>query len=189
MQYDAVAIGVSAGGLAALHAIIPLLGNEFPVHVLIVQHMGPDSKNFLVSHLTKSCRCRVKEAEDKDRPQQGTVYVAPPNYHLLVEEDKSLALSTQERVNFSRPSIDVMFTSAAEAHQDRLVGVVLTGANNDGTAGLGTIKKYGGLTIVQAPETAAEPTMPRSAITAVDPDHVLPLEDIGPFLRDLFNAY
>ena len=113
------------------------------------------------------------------------IYFAPPNYHLLVEYNQAIALSTEERVNFSRPSIDVLFETAADAYLDELVGVVLTGANSDGAAGMARIKQFGGLAVVQSPETAEAEAMPRAAIEAADVDYILPLNEIGCFLNSL----
>ncbi|SCY19125.1 chemotaxis protein CheB [Desulfoluna spongiiphila] len=183
--FEAVVIGVSAGGLAALEAILPVLDESFGLPVLVVQHLSPDAESYLPQHLDIRCVLRAKEAEDKEPLKPGTVYVAPPNYHLMVEADKTIALSTEQRVNFSRPSVDVLFETAAEVFCQGLVGVILTGANSDGAAGVVKVKQYGGMVVVQDPETAAADAMPRAAIQAVTPDHVLPLERIGPFLKTL----
>lgn len=184
-SFEAVVIGVSAGGLAALEAILPVLDESFGVPVLVVQHLSPNTESYLPKHLDIRCALHAKEAEDKEPLKPGTVYVAPPNYHLMVEADRTIALSTEERVNFSRPSVDVLFETAAEVFCKGLVGVVLTGANSDGAAGVARVKALGGLVVVQDPETAAADAMPRAAIKAVTPDHVLPLERIGPFLKTL----
>ncbi len=184
-QYDAVVIGVSAGGLAALGEILPQLDKRIPVPIFIVQHVSPDSDNFMPTHFDSHCHVSVKEGEDKEPPEKGTVYFAPPNYHLLVELEKTLALSVEERVNYSRPSVDVLFDTAAEAYGDKLIGIILTGANSDGALGLRKIKQFGGLTIVQSPETAEADSMPRAAIEATDVDHLLPLSEIGVFLNSL----
>lgn len=142
--YDAVVIGVSAGGFKALEQILPRLDGEIPVPLLVVQHVSPDSDNYMPRHFASRCVVKVKEAEDKEKPARGTVYFAPPNYHLMVEFDRTLALSADEKVNFSRPSVDVLFETAADAYGEKLVGIVLTGANADGAAGLAKIKKMGG---------------------------------------------
>lgn len=188
MKYEAIVIGVSAGGLAALNQVLPQLGSYFPQHVMIVQHMRPDADNFLADHFNKLCQATVKEAEDKETPQPGTIYFAPANYHLMVEADKRFALSGQERVNFSRPSIDVLFETAAEAYLEKLVGVILTGANSDGTAGLIKIKNMGGLTVVQSPQTAEAHAMPQSAIENLEVDHIIPLDAMGAFLNSLIQG-
>lgn len=179
----AIVMGVSAGGLAALNAILPHLSKDLALPVIIVQHMSPDSDDFLVQHFDKRCSLRVKEAEDKMPIENGTIYFAPANYHLLVEEDRSLALSTAERVQYSRPAIDVLFETAADVFQEGLLGIILTGANSDGTKGAGRIRQLGGLVIAQNPETAEAPAMPRSAI-ANGVDAILELEQIAPFINE-----
>nr|WP_321469045.1 chemotaxis protein CheB [uncultured Desulfobulbus sp.] len=183
--YEAVVIGVSAGGLAALDRILPRLHSPFSVPILIVQHIGADSDSYLPTHFDIRCAMTVKEAEDKERIQGGKIYFAPPNYHLMVEQDRSIALSIDEKVNYSRPSIDVLFETAAITYRQNLIGVVLTGANNDGARGLARIKRYGGLTIVQDPDSAEVDTMPKAALEATDVDRVLPLEEIAVLLNKL----
>lgn len=183
--YDAVVIGVSAGGLAALEKVLPMLDASIPVPVFVVQHIRPDSDNYMPLHFDRRCKVDVKEAEDKEVPAPGTVYFAPPNYHLLIELEKTLALSVEERVNFSRPSVDVLFETAAEAYRDKLIGVILTGANSDGARGLAKIKRFGGMAIVQTPESAEANAMPLAALDAVEPDQVLPIGEIGTFINSL----
>lgn len=183
--YEAVVIGVSAGGLAALEKVLPKLDKDFPMPVIVVQHISPDSDNYLPMHFDRRCFVTVHEAEDKDVLQAGNVYFAPPNYHLMVELERTLALSVGEKVNFSRPSVDVLFETAAEAYGDKLIGIILTGANSDGAMGLKKVKDFGGLTIVQDPETAEADAMPKSAIDAVEVDHILPLNKIGHILNEL----
>jgi len=183
MAYDAVVIGVSAGGFHALRTVIPALRAGFPTPVLVVQHISPHADDFLARSLDQESRVGVKEAEEKERAQPGWVYIAPPNYHLLVELDGTLSLSIENRINYSRPSIDVLFEAAADAWGAKCIGVVLTGANDDGSRGLLAIKRRGGLAIVQDPATAEVDAMPRAAIARAHPDHILPLEAIGPFLN------
>lgn len=187
-NYAAVVIGVSAGGLAALDDILPALNPAFCLPVLIVQHMSPSVDNYLPAHFNVRCALKAKEAEDKEPIKHGTIYFSPPNYHLMVECDRSIALSIDPKVNFSRPSVDVLFETAADAYRDQLVGVILTGGNSDGSAGLARIKELGGLTIVQDPETAEAEAMPASAIESTEIDHILPLDRIGDFLNSLCNA-
>ena len=184
-NYRAIVIGVSAGGLKALSAVLPKLRGGLPLPVLVVQHLSPVSDTYLVDHLRRLCAVKVKMAEDKEPAEAGVVYLAPPDYHLLVEADNSLALSLENRVNYSRPSIDVLFASAAEAYMDGLIGVVMTGANADGAQGLARIKECGGLTVVQAPETAEVDIMPLAALETVAVDYVVPLERLGRFLNSL----
>lgn len=186
IRYEAAAIGVSSGGMDALCVIFPLLLKEYcRLSILIVQHLHPHSENYLAQHLDSICELQVKEADEKDLLRPGMVYVAPANYHLLVEADKTLALSTSPKVNYARPSIDVLFETAAEAYRESLVGIILTGANDDGSRGLRRVKECGGLTIVQAPETAEAPSMPRSALRSTAVDHVLSLSEIGDTLNQI----
>ncbi len=183
--YEAVVIGVSAGGIAALEKILPTFTKGFPAAIIIVQHMAVGGGNYMVEHFRASCSLSVKEAGDKDEIKPGTIYFAPANYHLLIEAQKTLALSVDDKVNYSRPSIDVLFESAADAYCRKLIGVILTGANADGAAGLVAVKKRGGVTIVQTPESAEVATMPKAAIAACRVDHILALEKIGPYILNL----
>ena len=185
LKYEAVVIGVSYGGLAALSRIFAALPADYPLPVLVVQHLHPRQGEEFFRHLNELCLLTVKAADDKEAIVAGHIYFAPPNYHLLVEKDRTLSLSVDERVNYSRPSIDVLFESAAAVFGSRLVGVVLTGANDDGSAGLRVIKERGGLAVVQDPATAAAEYMPGAAMAAVAVDHVLPLAEIGLFLAAL----
>lgn len=184
-KYQAVVIGVSAGGIAALGKILPVLPEDYGLALLIVQHISADGGNYLVEHFATGCALPVVEAADKEPVRQGTIYFAPPNYHLLVERTKTIALTVDAKVNYARPSVDVLFETAAEAYCDSLIGVVLTGANNDGAAGLVKIKELGGLTIVQSPKSAEAKAMPMAAIDALEVDYILDLEDIGHFLGTL----
>ncbi len=184
-RYRAIVMGVSAGGFKALSTVLPKLQPSLPLPVLIVQHLSPVSDTYLVDHLKRLCAVKVKMAEDKEPAEAGVVYLAPPDYHLLVEADNSLALSLENRVNYSRPSIDVLFSSAAEVYLEGLIGVIMTGANSDGAEGLARIKECGGLAVVQAPETAEVNVMPLAAMEVVAVDYVVPLERLGRFLNSL----
>ncbi len=184
-RFSAAVIGVSAGGLNALSRILPQLDRDIGLAIVVVQHIRPDSDSYLVQHLARLSAVRVKEAEDKERIEPGIVYFAPPDYHLLVERDGTLSLSTEERVNFSRPSIDVTFETAAEAFCDRLIGIVLTGANSDGSRGLAKIKYFGGMTVAQSPDSAEYAIMPRSAIESVEVDRIVPLSEMAELLNTL----
>ena len=188
VPYDAVVIGVSAGGLHALRAILPRLPEKFPVPVVVVQHRGPESDGFFTEYLGQRCAVQIKEAEEKEMAAAGTVYLAPANYHLLLEDDRTFSLTLESRVRFARPSIDVLFESAADVYGSRLIGIVLTGANDDGSRGLAAIKNRGGLAVVQDPADAEVDTMPRAALQATEVDFVLPLAAIGPFLANLYTA-
>ena len=184
-SYEAIVVGVSAGGLVALAEVLPKLDKDMTLPVMIVQHQSHDSDDFLVRYFDDLCRHSVKEVEDKMPVESGTIYFAPANYHLLVEPDKTFYLSTEARVNYSRPSIDVLFESAADTYMDRLVGIILTGANSDGTNGAARIKELGGLIIAQDPETAEADAMPMSVIKHVQVDHILALNRIGDFINSL----
>jgi len=183
--YQAVVIGTSAGGTAALAAVLPGLPAGYRLPIIICQHLHPRQHGPALLHYCDTIVLRIKEAGDKEHIQPGTIYFAPPNYHLLIEEDRSLALSIDERVNFTRPSIDVLFESAADAYGPALVGVILTGANHDGAQGLRRVKERGGLTIVQDPRTAEASFMPEAALHATAVDHVLALGAIGGLLAGL----
>lgn len=185
LKYRCIAIGVSAGGMDALSIIIPGLPPAFPIPVVVIQHVSPHSDNYMTRYLDNISTIKVKEVDEKEKIRSGIVYTAPPNYHVLVEEDETFSLSMEGRINFARPSIDVFFQSAAEVYGPHLVGAVLTGANNDGSQGLKMVKEKGGLTIVQDPHTAEVDGMPRAAIEATKIDHILTLEQIGPFLVKL----
>ena len=180
-------IGSSAGGLNALKVLFHGLDYRFNIPLIIVQHISPDSENYLIHILNNIMKLQVKEADEKEQPMPGMAYLAPPNYHLLLEPDRTFTLTIDERVNYARPSIDVLFETAAEAYKEKLVGVILTGANNDGSKGLKKIKEFGGLAIVQDPDTAEVDSMPRSAMQATTVDHIIPLEEIAPFLNSLLE--
>lgn len=178
MNYEAIVIGVSSGGMNAMKTMFPLLPKEFNIPIIIVQHISANSENLWIRLLNDKSNLEIKEADEKEKIEHGKIYIAPPNYHLLVEKNKTFSLSIDERVNFARPSIDVLFESAAEAYKNKLIGVILTGSNNDGTKGLKLIKEYGGLTIAQDPSTAESSFMPASAIAAMQVDYILSLEGI-----------
>ena len=173
--------------MEALSIIIPGLPAKFPVPIVVIQHISPHSDNYMTRYLDTLSAIRVKEVDEKEKIQPGIVYTAPPNYHVLLEEDETFSLSVEERINFARPSIDVFFESASDVYGARLVGIILTGANKDGSKGLKLIKEKGGLAIVQDPKTAEVDGMPRAAIEATEVDYILTLEEIGPFLVKLGN--
>lgn len=185
MPYKAVVIGASSGGLNALKAILPVLPEGFTMPIIIVLHIGAVSGSYWIEMLNNLCKLHVKEADEKEKIQQGYVYIAPPNYHLLIERDETLSLSIDKRVNFARPSIDVLFESAADVYKERLIGIILTGANNDGTEGVRKIKKYGGLVIAQDPETAESAVMPASAIEKSAVDHISSLGRVTELLMEI----
>ncbi len=178
MKYEAIVIGVSSGGINAMKVIFSLLPKGFNTPIIIVQHLGAHSDNQLIKLLNDKSNLSIKEADEKEKIENGKVYIAPPNYHLIIERDKTFSLSVDEPVNYARPSIDILFESAAEAYRDKLIGVILTGSNSDGTVGFKKINEYEGLTIAQDPKTAESAYMPASAIAAIKPDYILSLEDI-----------
>lgn len=184
-QFKVIVIGTSFGGLNALKMNLTVLPKDFPTPIVVVQHLGKDPNDSFIMHLDAICKVRVKEAQEKEKMEPGTVYFAPPDYHILIEDNMTLSLSIDDKVNFSRPSIDVLFESAAYAFHEQVAGVILTGANTDGSIGLKKIKELNGLSIVQDPDTAEALTMPRAAIATCPVDHILPLADIGRFLIEL----
>lgn len=183
-----MAIGVSSGGLHAMKRLLGALPADFPLPVLVVQHISPDAGDGMAKLLDDACAIRVKEADEQERIVPATVYFAPPNYHLLVERGGLLALSADPPVNFARPSIDVLFESAAQVFGPALVGIILTGANHDGSQGVRAIKAHGGMVIVQDPADAETPQMPLAALAAMKPDHIAPLADMAALLQRLAGA-
>jgi len=184
-RIDAVVIGASAGGVEALSVVLPVLPAETPVAVMIVVHLPRDRPSLLVDIFSRKCAMTVREAEDKEPVEAGTVYFAPSNYHLLVDPGPQLALSVDDLVHHSRPSIDVLFESAAHVYRDRLLGVILTGANEDGAEGLAMVHDTGGITVVQEPRTAHSSQMVVAARSLRKPDYVMTLEEIADMLAHL----
>ncbi|MGZ3441040.1 MAG: chemotaxis protein CheB [Polyangia bacterium] len=179
-----VVVGTSLGGMRALETILRGLMVDFPLPIAVVQHRGVDGdqQSQLTRFLQLHCALTVCEANDKEPMAGGRVYLAPPDYHLLVDEGR-FALSVDERVSHARPSIDVLFESAAASYREGVLGVILTGASADGTHGAACIKRRGGSVVAQDPRTAEAPTMPQAAIAAGAVDRVLPLAEIAPFLN------
>jgi two-component system chemotaxis response regulator CheB len=182
--YGLVAIGASWGGLRALETVLAALPADFPAAVVVAQHRDPDADGLLTELLGRHSVLPVSEAGAQDEVAPGRVVVAPAGYHLLVDRG-CVGLSTEAAVHFSRPSVDVLLESAAEAYGAEVVGVVLTGANPDGAAGLAAVHRHGGHTIVQDPDTAERREMPEAAIAASPVDEVLALEAIGGRLAEL----
>jgi two-component system chemotaxis response regulator CheB len=176
---EAVAIGASAGGVEAIGTLLAALPVEFGAAVMTVLHVPASGINALPYIFSHRSDLPIKEAEDKETITPGCVYIAPPDYHLLIEPDKSLSLSSDPAVNFSRPSIDVLFESAALTYRERLLGIILTGANNDGAAGLKAIRDCGGLAWVQDPADAMAGMMPSSAIARAGADLVATLSELA----------
>jgi two-component system chemotaxis response regulator CheB len=182
MDYEAIVIGGSTGGLNALQGVLAPLPADFRLPLLVVLHRLPAPHDLLAFTLNESCQLMVKEVEPHELIKPGWVYIAPANYHVLVERGKTLSLSIDAKVCYSRPSIDVLFETASDAYLSGLIGIILTGANNDGTAGLKKIKARGGLTIAQNPATAEAKLMPNSAIRENIIDKIYSPTEIASFL-------
>lgn len=181
--FDAIVIGASAGAVETLLSLLPVLPHGYPLPILIVVHLPPDRNSVLARVLQEKCHIRIHEAEDKEPIEAGTGYIAPPDYHMMVEHDHSIALSVEEPVLYSRPSIDVLFESAAGIYRDRLAGIILTGANEDGARGLQMITAKGGTAIVLDPEEAHTPIMPEAALKACPDAIKYSLDQIKDFIR------
>jgi two-component system chemotaxis response regulator CheB len=183
LKFEIIVVGTSYGGLAALQTVLPALAPDFGMPVVVVQHRGKDSDN-LCEFLQRHSALPLSEPNDKEAIAPGRVYLAPRDYHLLIERD-GFALSTEAPVGYARPSVNVLFESAADVYQGHVVGVVLTGANTDGARGLAKIKSYGGLCVVEDPASAESSGMPQAAIAATTVDAILPISEIAPFLNQL----
>lgn len=181
-SFRAVVIGVSTGGVTALKQLLSALPADFPVPVLVVTHITPTADDGLAQLLNSLSSIRVKEADEEELLAPGTVYLAPANYHLLVERKGVLELSVDPPVNFARPSVDVLFESAAAVFGRGLIGIILTGAGADGSRGLLRIKLAGGLTIVQDPTDAEMGSMPQKALELLEPDYLVTLQQLPDLL-------
>jgi two-component system, chemotaxis family, protein-glutamate methylesterase/glutaminase len=180
---EAIVIGASAGALEALSAILPSLPGDFPAPIIIVVHIPPDKRSVLAELFQAKCQIRVIEVEDKEPLRASTAYFAPPDYHLLVEDRQTLGLTNEEPVLFSRPSIDVLFESAADLYGPNVTAILLTGANQDGAKGLAAVAEAGGRTIVQHPETAFAAAMPEAGLKLCPNAEVLSLDGISEYLK------
>ena len=185
LRIDAITIGASAGGVDALSILFDALPEGFKPSILVVVHIPGDRPSLLADLYRARARLPVREALDKEPVEPGTIYFAPPDYHLLVEPDRHLSLSADPPVGFSRPSIDVLFESAAPVYRHRLLGIVLSGANSDGAQGLAAIRRAGGHAWVQQPDDAAAEAMPTAAIAGAGADLVLPVRDMAERLAQL----
>lgn len=185
MRTEAIVIGGSAGGSKALKKILAKMPAGFCLPIIIVLHRKNDNEDYLIRFLDETTNLKVKEAEENEIITSGTVYIAPAGYHLLIEKDRSLSISVDELVSYARPSIDVLFESAAECFYENLTGIVLTGANCDGTEGVKTIKKYKGHTIAQDPEEAEFDLMPTFAIKSEMIDEILSIDEIIKYLLSI----
>lgn len=188
-RYKVVVIGVSTGGVEALRKLLGALPVDFLLPVLAVAHIAPESGNGLALLLNDICSIRVKEADESEPIVPGTVYLAPPNYHLQLEHDQRLSLSVDTAVNFARPSVDVLFETASDALGSAVIGVMLTGVGSDGSKGLKKIKDAEGCAVVQDPSDAEADSMPKSALSMVMPDYILPLERIAGVLIQLAGEH
>jgi two-component system, chemotaxis family, protein-glutamate methylesterase/glutaminase len=183
-RIDAVVVGASAGAVEALGVLLPALPRTLAIPVIVVVHLPPNRASLMAELFRPRCQLDVREAEDKQPIDPATIWFAPPNYHLLIERDRSFALSLDEPVNFSRPSIDVLFESAADVYGQRLLAMVLTGANHDGAQGAQVVRAASGLVAVQDPATAFAPTMPALCIERAQPDLIGTLEELARYTVD-----
>lgn len=180
---EVIVLGCSAGGLTALHRLLGGLSRPLPIPMVVVCHSGSEDMRMFCELLHSRSGLPVTEAEERMKPMAGHIHVAPSGYHLLIEQDGRFALSVDPRVAFSRPSIDVLFESAAAVWRERLLAVLLTGANADGAVGSVRVRSWGGTLIVEDPGTAQEPAMPAAALALAGADHCLTLADIPPLLE------
>jgi two-component system chemotaxis response regulator CheB len=184
-RVEAVVIGTSAGGIEALSAVLPALPAGVCAPVFVVLHLPRERPSLLADIFAPKCAVAVREAVDKAPTEHGTIYFAPPDYHLLIDEGPAIALSDDEPVHHSRPSIDVLFESAADAFGPRLLAILMTGGNPDGAAGVAAVRAAGGLTVVQDPAEAQVAAMVQAALARGPVDQVLRLDGIAGLLRGL----
>ncbi|MFL1416747.1 chemotaxis protein CheB [Pseudomonas fildesensis] len=185
---EAIVVGASAGGVEALLNIFGELPDTFGLPIIAVLHLPDERRSQLAQVFARRLRVPVREAQDKEVIQPGTVYFAGPGYHLSVEHDRSLSLSQEDRVHHSRPAIDYLFASAADTYGQGLLAILLTGANQDGARGLAHVKQSGGTTVVQDPKEARIAVMPLAAMAVCAPDHILPLSRIASLLASLESS-
>ncbi len=183
--YDIIAMAASAGGLTALGEILAQLPPEFPATVVVVQHLDPRHRSLMSEILSRRTPLAVKQAEDGEPLQPATVYIAPPNYHILVNSDRTISLTQSELVHFVRPSADLLFESVAGSYKERSIAVVLTGTGSDGSMGVQAIRNMGGTVIAQNETTSEFFGMPQAAINTGSVDFILGLDEIAPALVTL----
>lgn len=186
---DAIIIGGSAGSLDVLLKVFPSLSTLITFPIIIVLHRKAGADSLLTALLSSKTKLIVKEVEEKETISPGLIYLAPSDYHLLIENNRTFSLDSSEKINYSRPSIDVTFQSAAEVYKANLVCLLLSGANTDGAAGLQFVKKYGGQALIQNPESAAVSYMPAYAEGSVAIDKVLQVEEMGEYINDLSRKH
>ncbi len=184
-QYSVVVIGASSGGLDALSTLLSALPGTYRLPVIVVQHRSKEERDLLETVLQHKCEIRIKQADEKEKITAGFVYIAPPNYHLMIESDMTFSLSVDESVKFSRPSIDVLFETASHVYAERLIGIILTGSGSDGAGGMLSISEQNGFTIAQDPGEAHDPAMPIASIRTGAVKRVLPLKEIIEFLKQV----
>jgi two-component system, chemotaxis family, protein-glutamate methylesterase/glutaminase len=183
LSYRAVVMGCSAGGMQAVAGILQHLPSTYRLPLLLVQHLHKEQGEYMLRFYSRATHLTVQEAQEKEKICPGHLYLAPPDYHLLVEQDETFSLSVEEKVNYSRPSIDVLFESAADVYGPELIALILSGANNDGALGLKRIKEQGGLILVQDPSTAQFPEMPKSVLRCTSVDHVGDIETLAAIIH------
>ena len=188
IPYDIVAVAASAGGLTALGRLLGGLPEDFPATIVVVQHLDPRHHSLMAEILSRRTGLRVREAKEGDSLHPHTVYIAPPDYHLLVNRDGTLSLSHSELVHFLRPSADLLFESVAASFKERAIAVVLTGTGSDGAMGVQAIKKMGGTVIAQDEGTSEFFGMPGAAIKTQDVDFILPLDEVADALVTLMKG-
>jgi len=181
-----IVIGASVGGLNALKQVLSSLPSDFPVPIIVTQHLMPSCDDSLINLLNDYCQLNVEYAENGTVPKAGNVYFAQPDYHLRIDKAGVLMLSQDDKVMYSRPSIDVLFESASFLQNCQVIAIVLTGTNSDGAKGAKAVQQNGGKIIVQKPETAEEPIMPQAVIDLIKVDDIIRLDQIGPFIWDMF---
>jgi two-component system chemotaxis response regulator CheB len=184
-RYELLVVGGSAGSLQVVLSLLASTGDSFPIPVLIVLHRNGIFESSLEELLSIRTGLTIKEVEEKDPLKPGVVYICPADYHVLLEKDHSFSLDYSERIHFSRPSIDVTFRSASDIYGPELICLLLSGGNADGAEGLAYAQAHGGLTIVQDPLTADVPYMPQQAISRMQPDYIVPAEELSFFVRGL----
>jgi two-component system chemotaxis response regulator CheB len=188
-EFEAIVIGASAGGLNAFFNLFEHLPSNFPIPIIVVQHLHPQEDSVLPDLINSKTKLNVKEVVDKEEIHRGFIYFAPPNYHLLIEDKYSFSLTYDEKVNYSRPSIDVLFESASHVWAQNLIGIILTGANGDGAEGIKLVAKAGGTTIAQSPDSSEFPVMPQAAINTGFVQHILTIEQMVDFLINLSSMH
>jgi two-component system chemotaxis response regulator CheB len=185
---QAIVMGVSAGAVEALLRLLPTLPADYPLPIVITVHLPPDGESVLAELFQPKCDMQVHEVEDKELLTPGTIYFAPPNYHVLIEQNKTLSLSNEEPVLYSRPSIDILFETAADAYGEALLGILLTGANDDGARGLAVIEQAGGTVLVQDPNEAHCPIMPMAGLARCTTAKALSLSELAGTLQKVAHA-